>query len=48
MSSTWSLRQQWDIQAKITPLPILKDVRLELKESSSRTHFLLSEKLDCS
>ena len=30
------------------PLPILKDVRLELKDSSSRTHFLLSETLNCS
>ena len=28
--------------------PILKDVSLELKESSNSTHFLLSEKLNCS
>lgn len=27
---------------------ILKDVGLELKESSNKTHFLLSEKLNCS
>ena len=28
--------------------PILKDVSLELEESSNKTHFLLSEKLNCS